>query len=62
MASVRKCSRMTAHDQRIQVRQSYASCMLNTLLNRQAYAKMSIYVDFDCKWCILNQFRPSTKS
>ena len=26
------------------IRQLYASCMLNTLLNRQAYAKMSIYV------------------
>ena len=26
------------------IRQSYASCTLNTLLNRQAYAKMSIHV------------------
>ena len=26
------------------IRQLYASCMLNTLLNRPAYAKMSIYV------------------
>ena len=25
------------------IRQVYASCMLNTLLNRPAYAKMSIY-------------------
>ena len=26
------------------IRQLYARCMLNTLLNRPAYAKMSIYV------------------
>ena len=26
------------------IRQSYASCMVDTLLNRQAYAKMSVYV------------------
>ena len=26
------------------IRQVYTSCMLNTLLNRPAYAKMSIYV------------------
>ena len=28
----------------LSIRQLYASCMLNTLLNRPAYAKMSIYV------------------
>ena len=26
------------------IRQLYASCMLNTLLNRPTYAKMSVYV------------------
>ena len=29
---------------KLAIRQLYASCMLNTLLNRPAYANMSIYV------------------